>query len=219
MSLVNELGASYVNEWFCGALIHRKEDGLVHMISRVGNNNTIRTHTLSPTSPRWQDGTLDASVLKSFSDLSYPRLGYRNFTATANGREVNTVRYTQAERSVHRGLRRDNLGWEDYPAAVGLPLGFGMYWDIKEVKAIFWPTWIKYTDGIKGILSGDILSFAVNEDLAVGISTTSGDAQADIYFRRKLVGRVEKDGRIVLFNKMLRRNHFKSLMEGAHADL
>lgn len=214
MSLINSLGGSYMNEWFIGALL--MQDGKLHMIDRV-RDDSIRTFSLTKDGTRWEHDTLGVDVLGGFEDLAWPKLGYRNIKVPNLG--YNTVRFAQSQRSVHRGLRRDSIEWTDYPVQGGLIAQYDNTRDVSEAKCLFWPEFIPYTVGIKQIMNGEALAFAVNEDLAVGLSSTSASAIADIHFRQKVVGRVEEDGKIVLFNKTLRRSHFNKLMEAPRADL
>lgn len=220
MNLIDQLGPQYVNEWFVGALF--KVDDTVHMLDRV-RDGLVYTWTLKPDSTVWNTDrtTLPFDNFTSFEDFAYPRLGYRNFDMPlGNGKEVNTVRFAQSQRSVHRGLRRDSLDWFDYPLANGvMPSAYLQGRDVKEVQALFFPKFIPYTEGIKKLMRGEVIAFAISEDLAVGLSSTSASAAADIHFRQKVVGNVDSDGKIILFNKTLRRTHFKKLMEANNAGM
>jgi hypothetical protein len=67
-----------------------------------------------------------------------------------------------------------------------------------------------FSQGIKHLLDGDWIGFAVSEDLAVALSISqSHDRFADVFYRGRIVGNVDANGQVNLVNKVLQRASVK----------
>lgn len=211
--LVTELGEQYVNEFFRGAM-YRRDNKLVKIHSCAGNVLRLNTLDNDSSSPTWETEYADATTLTGFSDVAWPKLGYRNFKQTKIG---NVVVYVTAARSVFRGIRADNLNFEVMPLCetfgISVFSGVGAGSDKYRYLKVFFPEWIGYKEGMQQIRDNKIPAFALNEDMAISLSTESGnDRYCDIHFRQKVVGSISSNGEILLANRVIKKGHLKQLI-------
>lgn len=204
--LNTDLGNQYVKEFLVGACfqIDRKAYWLrgADTASLAVDAVDLDAHV-----PELNRERLPISALKSFSTFRYPTLGYRQVTTEEFGP---VVYHLSTTRSAHRGLRFELLKQSFLP--VFHYVGFGatdvtaVRADASNLKNLFAPKFTPFVSGIKKLLTGEIAGFAVNEQLAVGVSCTrSSDREYDVYFRDRVVGQVNSKGEVQFSNKVLAR--------------
>lgn len=210
-NLVDDLGAGYVREWFNGALIVR--DDFIHMI-RSYESGHVMTDCASLTDPedRWHGGSFRKQELGSFKAIAWPKLGYRNLLC---GQRGNTASFVTAQRGVMRGLRIESLEWKAVDVANLLSIDMAQQAPsnslLYQLRQIFRPAFHAYHVGIQQIRAGLWCSFAVNEDIAISLSSRSSSAFCDILFRDKPVGTIAENGDIQLSNKIIKRSSLRRL--------
>lgn len=208
--LAEALGFGYIHEFFRGALFLKDET--LYQI-RACYEDGIECHAIDRSAEigkaAWKATRLPINALTSFSDIKWPKLGYRNLPSGLYG---NQVAFVSSTRSVQRGLRYEHLSFEQL--AVGETLSgdprYGRQIDI--ILRIFFPVWYGFKEGMEKIHAKEIASFAINEDVAVGLSIDQGpDRFADIYYRGKVVGMVQENNDIMIANKAIKRGNLKQL--------
>ena len=214
-NLVASLGPQYIREFYRGSLFVY-EDKVCLFNTIIGDK--VEAHTIplndKETREQWGSTLIPADTFKSFSDLAWPKLGYRNFKNKELG---NSVVFISTSRSVMRGLREESLGYTDLPAIQCTGMSTNDYepasWNGYRFKQIFRPTWYSFSEGMKMIRSGEWAGFAMNEDIAIGLSVDQAQGRfCDIYFREKVVGWIADDGRVEIANKVIKRGHMKSIL-------
>lgn len=204
-NLVESLGRDYVNQMCVGA-IFQVEPKSVHVLRGAGADHLTTKKIVLDSKAPWRDATLPLDALKSFADLAYPKLNYRQ-VESPYGLIVTDV---SMRRSASRGLRTENLRAQNLPVYSRIlrrePEGWHALNVVGQIRMIYSPQWTPFSVGIKMLLEGDTLAFAVSEDIAV-VSSCSGDKDkmADILFRGKKAGDIGEDGTVYLFNKILKR--------------
>jgi hypothetical protein len=213
-NLVQSLGAGYIREFFRGSLFCR--DGFIHMINSASDQSIITNKiplNADIRQERWSDGEVPADTISSFLDVSWPKLGYRNIQTNAG----NVAVFISSARSTLRGLREDNLLYSDLPISDVLYVnainsGMGSQ-NTYRLKQIFMPNWISFKEGMRLIGEGTISSFALNEDIAIGLSVDQGpNRYCDIFFREKAVGFIGNDGRVEIANKVIKRGQVAQML-------
>lgn len=211
--LNEELGSRYVQEFYTRAFF--EHGGKLHMVRAVESSSIhVDSMELDSEDNDWERTLLPADVLKDFSSFAYPTLGYREY----EGPYGKYVTFVSTKRSAHRGLRDDHLFAAHLPIYNAMPHG-GMsdyFWDMnrsRRLRALFRPSFTPFKQGIKLLLEGETAAFAVNEQLAVGISTQSADRAFDIYFRQRPVGWIGHDGNLSLSNKVVNRPSLRQALE------
>lgn len=214
MSLPLELGTEYIREHLIGSLF-RKGNEIAFIRGCDSYYLQVATIDLnSKDNMEWVNKNYPHSALNSFKDLAWPRLGYRNMAVD----EIfgNVTPYLTSQRSVHRGLREELIE-STFPAVYDSmmynPRGFHPYSNtLYRISQIFDPTWIEFKEGMAKIASGEILGFAMNEDLAIAISVDQGpDKYCDLLFRGRVVGSVTENGELILTNAVIKRSSLKRL--------
>lgn len=210
--LILQLGEGYMNEFFRGTLFEK--NGKVCMI-RGCSSTHVSVDTVDPAHPEaaWSRESLPANVLSSFSDVAWPRLGYRNYKHTKMG---NLVSYVVCQRSVLRGIRLEHLEDAILPICNCLDLipfsGVGAGSDKYRAVQLFFPTWYTYKEGMTKIKENKFPAFALNEDMAIGLSLEPGNNRfCDIFFREKIVGSVDHSGEIMIANKVMKKRQLTKL--------
>lgn len=211
-SLNEQLGHRYVYEFYGSSLFEWKGK-LCKM--RGTDKDTIHVDTFildDPMSTTWEREILPATEFTSFSDFKYPTLGYREFKTE----KYNQVLFLSCKRSALRGLRVDLINPVPLPIYASLrPEHNELYWLMKDVarcRELFRPKFTSLKDGMKKLLAGDVPGFAMNEQVAVGISVnTSKDRAYDIYFRNRVVGCITDEGNVQLSNKVVNRSDFRAV--------
>lgn len=207
--LAEALGEDYVSQMCSGALVLM--DGQVHQLRGVyerGVSYTTYRLNLDADSPRWDVGTLSQERIKSLADLAYPRLGYREVVDNKYGP---IVFHISNPRSAMRGLRIDRMRVEVPASLMTLLPACVDLWNRRRsevnVKSIYAPTFTPFKEGISKIISGEYISFAASEDVAVVMTATAGpDIVAEILFRERGVGFVNGRGEVHLNNKILQKH-------------
>lgn len=210
-SLIKDLGTRYVREFFNGALFQM--DGDICMLRDVAENIAY-VHVIDRESAtiKWKEKQFPAAKLVDFSTFRYPKLGYRQYK---QGKVGNVVVNLTATRNTQRGLKNELLSSKALPifdilTASDEVQGYEHINSARRAKEIFEPTFTPFYEGIKQLIAGDIAGFAVSEDLAVGMSVdTSADRGWDVYFRGRVVGNVDQEGRVNIINKILQRDSIK----------
>ena len=143
MSIINELGTGYTNDFFIGALFAKDNNLYQFARARTSTLEVFRIDLSQP--PRdWSLTSIPADALNSFTDMAWPRLGYRNL-ATRDG--INFFAWVSAARTVHRGLRLENLSWNVPTAAEAINFNIGvtrLYNGYTKAYEIFKPTFYGY---------------------------------------------------------------------------
>lgn len=210
-NLDESLGRDYVRQMCVGAIIPIGSDE-VHLLRDVEEDG-YRTKVLhlAATKPRWKSAKLPFDKLTSLADFSYPKLGYRVLSSPGQGPVVVSL---ATRRSAMRGLRLEQIGVEYLPVYYTLVPQFYEAWhEIREeqqIEAIFRPKFHGLAEGVKSMLNGDALAFAVSEDIAVMLAHNADTNRiADIFFKNKIVGSVDVDGTVSLYNKILQRDSLR----------
>lgn len=203
--LVADLGAHYVKEMFSTALF--MHDGAVYRLRDTdGKILLVEKYDLSLEVPNGEQMHLPVSVLKDMSMFAQPPLGYRNVSA---GKHGNVVIYLTSARTAHRGMRMENVRGILLPSYHILPHLGAMYEGSPRplrVKMLYAPTFYNFHDGMNMLRSGKHMGFAVNNNLAIGLSHTRNDSGLyDIYYRERVSGTVDLDGNIKVFNRVVAR--------------
>lgn len=215
--LAQTLGGDYVQSMCIGSLVRTNEQE-VHLLQLVMDNNRgyqTRLARLNSTRRTWESGHLPLDAINSLADFAYPKLGYRQLDTAAYGKVVVDL---SARRSAMRGLRFENILANPLPAYNVVIPGTADMWHERSgpemARIIFTPKFTKFSEGIKELMAGEALGFAVNEDIAVTLSYNEGkDRIADILFHGKSVGSVAKDGTILLSNKIFQRAALRKKFE------
>lgn len=209
-NLVEDLGARYIRDFFNNAVFQM--DGKVMKLRDVINNDVhVHEFKLDAKTPKWAAGIIQVDRLVDFTTFKWPKLGYRQ---VMQGDIGNIVVNVSSIRNGARGLRTDYIHYESLPVYQAVDVGIFDGWaqvnEARRVKEIFAPTFTSFSSGIKQLLAGECLAFAVSEDLAVGLSINqSADRGADIYFRGRVVGNVDENGNVTIVNKILQRDSIR----------
>lgn len=206
-TLAQDLGVRYVNEFLVGSCVKFGDDvAFLRMIE----DDHIHADVVVNEKGGMERKLYPLSTLKSFADLQYPALGYRQMPLQ-NGKN-HTVVHLSSIRSAHRGLRADQIRQTNLPVFNYLGSDYADAWvnAIRGVKlnAIFKPKYTPFSAGLRQLLDGSVAGFAVNENLAVGISCTrAADRAFDVYYRERVVGSVTSNGIIHIANKVMHRHN------------
>lgn len=209
MSLVDKLGPEYIGEFFRNAVFMRNNK--LCMIRNCSSTNVeLMTADINDPGSTWTREYMPKDELESFKTIAWPKLGYRNVLA---GNRGNLAVYITAARSVQRGLRTDLLDWKHVEVAGMLNLNMNNYMpsadSMYQLRQVFSPTFHKFSDGIKHIRTGKWCSFAINEDTAVAVSSSSAEGFCDILFRDKQVGNISEKGDITLSNQAMKQGSIR----------
>lgn len=214
-NLKESLGTEYIQQMCVGAIF--EVDGTaVHMLRGVQEDSyATKALDLTAEHPRWKSTRLPFDKLTSLASFSYPKLGYRMMESPDQGPIV--VSLTN-RRSAYRGLRLEQLMVEYMPVYLTLVPQFYEAWHTVgsevKIKTIFRPSFWSFAEGIKQLMTGDALAFAVSEDIAVSMAhDMDRNKLANIYFKDKIVGSVSTDGTIALANKILQRDTLRRKFE------
>ena len=215
MNLVQELGVPYLREHIVGCYF-RYGDKIAHLMNVDSSGLVVNTVELAKaeTAQRYNKEILPYDTLKSFKDLGWPRLGYRNFKC--DDVYGNAVAYLTTSRSVHRGFREELVGYSY------MDVYSAMYWQphsftptasrIYRLAQIFEPQWIGFKEGMERIRKLEIPAFAMNEDIAIAASIRQGpDRYCDIYFRDRVVGHITEGGDFEIGNVIMKKSSLRRL--------
>lgn len=212
-NLVQDLGAQYVREFLCGAsFLH---DNTVHYLRSIDGAVAITdSFALDAPDPVFSRMHIPISVLQGFETFKYPELGYRQYTAT---NDENVVVSLSTSRSAHRGMRLDLVRQQYLPVFNYLGTSTADSYHVlrneQRLQLIFKPTYTPFSTAVQGLLAGRIAGAAISEHVAIGISCTrSSDRVFDVYFRDRVVGRIDADGSVHISNKVMNRYGLRKVL-------
>lgn len=216
MNLITELGPRYIREHLVGALVRLPGNKVGYIRGCDERVLNVATIDLTKSEYAWNNEDVPHDVLKTFKDIAWPRLGYRNLESESIF--GNVVTYITCDRSVHRGLREDLLSY-GYPEVYN-----AMYWGglhslpaadpLYRTAQIFDPKWISFKDGLRRIKAREIPAFAMNEDMAIAASVDQGPNRwCDLLHRNRVIGSVSESGSMMLHNVTLKKSSMKRLQK------
>lgn len=205
-NLVQDLGYQYVREFLCGACF--QVDGTVYYLRNLEETvATVDRFSLSDEESRFERAHIPATALRGFETFKYPTLGYRQYR-TEGGE--NAVLNLHTARSAQRGLRMDLVRHQLLPVFnyLGQDIAdnyHGLSFE-QKLRMIFRPQFTPFSTAVRQLVRGEVAGAAINENTAVGISCTrSADRAFDIYFRDRVVGRIDEKGVTHISNKVMNR--------------
>lgn len=215
MSLSTSLGREYMDQFYRGAYF-RMEDKLFMYKGHLDPENML-VHVADSASGRWKSVTISHEKIPDMSSFAWPKLGYREFDFGHVGK-VKSVWYVSSARSAMRGLQDRHVKMNPIPqmmviGAMETPkdtLNSNIY-----MKEIFFPSFTRFSEGMKMIQDGKAIAFALNEDYAVSISTGQGpDVLYDVLHKGTIVGEVMQNLEVVIPRRMAKRQSVINLFEG-----
>lgn len=214
-TLQQDVGTRYIREMYGNAMF-RIGDKLYKLVTCTDKVAEVEELDLKNPASVWTAAAIPTSSLQNFSTFKYPSLGYREVISdytTTKGQKF--VVFVTSRRSANRGLREDGLVWRGLPV-VDIGLGNIIGATINQIarteraRALFDPKFTSWREGLPQLLAGTISGFALNENVAVGVSmNTSVDVDYDVYFKEKIVGQVSSKGQLTLYNKTIQRDSDK----------
>lgn len=207
-SLVEQLGTEYIDQFYRGAyFLH---EGKVYRYGRHGEERTIHCKVLEQRgdSMTWVNTFIAPDLIQNMDFFGWPKLGYREFAEGTAGDKH--VFFVSLGRSAMRGLRDELLQFNPTPIVRNLPRKYDLRsWCRDQVyaNAIFNPKFTPFEEGVAALREGQYSSFALNEDIAMCISTTKGiDRTIDVLFKENIVGEVLEDNTVKVPRKILKRS-------------
>lgn len=214
-SLVDQLGYEYVDQFYRGAyFLH---EGKVYLYGRHVEPGTIGCKVLADRAGglTWASVNLPSSIIQNMDFFAWPKLGYREFPAENGDKHVFFV---SLGRSAMRGLRDELLQFNPTPVVKNLPRRYDLRQWCKNTyyaNAIFNPKFTAFEEGVAALREGQYSSFALNEDIALCISTTKGiDRSIDVLFKENIVGEVLDDNTVKVPRKILKRSANAKVFNG-----
>lgn len=193
MTLIAQLGMDqFLNKYNTSFFMH---EGLPCIVTGSNRDGKVKADKI--------DGTINKPVTTAvviepefFTDMSVfatPALGWR---AAANGRYL--VYLQRNNGSFHRGTCIDNMHVNMHEMTTWFAQNGGLNLDYYGrhstiCKMVMQPQYVSLTEGLALIQRGKVVSFAVNELLAV---VPAEDGLYDVLFREKKVGSVDDNGSI-----------------------
>lgn len=198
--LFEKLGVDYVNRTFNGCIFQYNGD--VCRFVALSNNSIVECEVLH--NKRWNGyRNVPREFFTSFDVFRTPKLGYRNSGLT--------VVHWETRRSTARGFRSDTT--------VGSMVDEGILGQNRinlsseAISEILAPNYIPYATGVAKLLRGERFAFAMNADAAVTLNT-EGTPPLLLLFKGQRAGYISEQGVLTLTNKMLKRSHIYSKLEG-----
>jgi hypothetical protein len=214
-NLVDELGLEYVDQFYRGALFQL--DNKIYQYQKHSERGVIqcRAFAAESKSPRWQTVYLASEKILNMDVFGWPKLGYREFT-DAYGQKF--VYFVSVSRSAMRGLREELIQFTPAPVVRLIPKRHELrQWCNTAVFAqgIFLPTFTDFDTGMELLRTGKCCSFALNEDIAVCLSTNRDhDREFDILYKESVIGEVLADNTVVIPHKIAKRASSMALFNG-----
>jgi hypothetical protein len=214
-SIINTLGVQYVRQ-FCAGAYFRTEDKLCYLEDASSTSFQVKWIPFEESDDSWSRCELPKTAIPDFSAFAYPKMGYRNLPSNGLGHVVSMF---STRRSVHRGLRADNVNEAILPAyfnsipsiANELP---SISSEERRVRIIFNPTYVPFGKGLAELLSGETLGFAVSPDIAVVLSTSADNSKPwDVLYKGNAVGHVTPEGEVHISNKVVERSMINKLLK------
>lgn len=199
MSLVQEVGERYMAERFAGCMF-LNADNKVCLINTDKRSNhwgpeSVRVTAVSgPVSKLTvEDVQVPTSFFKDLSVFKVPPLGWR----TTNGGRYMAY-FSRNNESYMRAVSVSNLikvisQPTRYLINTGVISGEHYGRETATALLVLQPEYVKFRDGIQQMREGSILSFAVNQNVAV---VPAADDKQYVYFNLKRVAVVEPDDSI-----------------------
>lgn len=214
-NLQQDVGSRYIREFYGNALF-RMGDFVYKFVTCTDRMAEVEALDLSKPDADWTAAAIPTSSLQSFSTFKYPTLGYREVESSAAATKgEKMVVFVTSRRSANRGLREEGLVWRGLPVidramSILVSNTINQVARAERVRALFDPKFTKWKDGLPKLLEGAISGFALNENVAVGVSVNTGsDVDYDVYFKEKIVGQVSSQGQLTLYNKTIQRDSNK----------
>lgn len=213
--LLNDLGASYVSDFFTGAFF--MHEGELYQFRGMNYKGKLDTYKLvgKPLQASYaaKNAELDPNIIESFTKFSWPKLGYRN-QRLSNGLVV--AAYFQSVRSTRRGLMDEGLSITyDAATQVAMSATYEHAGRTAAMYQVFFPKWFTYREALSLLTNGDALAVALNEDVCITHNVDPSDTNAalDVLFRGRPVGNILHDGSVIFKNKSISKmNMFKKLL-------
>jgi hypothetical protein len=198
MSLIEQLGRSYANEWLRGALL--LYDGKPHMFAGIDGNSTVLLQPLVGDAYIENYTLVPQEYFESWEQLSYPKLGYRQRL------EDSFLGFYYRRPSVRRGCHASDVVVQAHSASLRIEAKLGYLgapnktsrWHqvIEEYKAraILVPEYTPFSVGLPQVMSGKLPFFCMSADFAVAPSNMHPGL--DILFRRTVFGTIDAEGSV-----------------------
>lgn len=192
-NLIDKLGYDFFSSSFRSCMFMYKDE--VHQFVLM-NEASVGTHRFNEETQKIEPSRVPFSFFTDFSVFRIPPLGYRN------ARLDNNALFLESARSTNRGFRSNLVTFRQTVASDNQEfnrdsLDFG--------RICFKPNFTPYHVGVRKILEGDSLAFALNKDAAVAVDL-EGISPMVLLFREKQAGTIDLNGRLELTNKILMRS-------------
>lgn len=194
MNLVEQFGYSYFSNRFAGAffLTEDKTPAIVRSAGRSYVDVALCKGTAE--APSIEDSRVSNEFFTDMAQFDIPNMGWR---AAGRGRFLAYI-----ERNPHgyrRGTTRDGLDIGTSPITSALmdsgTLDIQNYTrEAAVARMVLLPQFTPFTQGIKDIIEGRIISFAVSHHMAV---YAQDDQSMAIMFGKRKVGSVDYSGKVV----------------------
>jgi hypothetical protein len=214
MNLIKELGAEYVDQFYRNAMFEL--DGKIVRYGRHVDGDIIACHAFSKetATPSWRAVNIESAKIVSMDVFGWPKLGYREF----RDGDKRYVFYVAMTRSAMRGMREELIEYRPIPMVRLLnKVNDVRNWVSSALQAqtIFVPKFTDFSEGMELLRSGRSCSFALNEDLAVCISTSQNDTRLyDVLYKENVIGEVLTDDSVVIPHKLAKRASSMALFNG-----
>lgn len=193
MNLIEEFGLDRFNQRFRGTFF-KGPDGVAHIISKATDSGNVNAERVDGNVDRTKvsNVTLPFSFFEGIGAVATPRLGWR---VAAGGKYVVYLARTS---SYHRGCSENTLTKLHAPitklAIENKNLNIKHYIRTPVLaKLVMEPTYLSMAEGLRRINSGELISFAINQDVV--LFPEDNDTLA-LMFRTAKVGTVGLDGTI-----------------------
>lgn len=195
MSLIDRLGMDGFISKYQGSFF-KDEAGVTCIVLGVGRTlGTVKVQRVGGTAnkPTVEEVEMSHEFFVDMSTFATPPLGWR---VAAQGRYL--VRLERNNNSCHRGTSAGNVNRTIHEMTNWFARNQGMsldYYSRETVlaKLVMEPAYLSLAEGLAYIKQGKIVSFAVNELIAVAPDT---DSTYHILFRDKVIGKVDEDGKV-----------------------
>jgi len=214
MNLIKELGADYVDQFYRNAMFEL--DGKIVRYGRHAEGELIACHAFSKdaVTPSWRVVNIEQAKITSMDVFGWPKLGYREF----RDGDKRYVFYVAMTRSAMRGMREELIEYRPAPMVRLLnKVNDVRNWvsSATQAQVIFAPKFTDFTEGMELLRAGKSCSFALNEDLAVCISTSkSAERLYDVLYKENVIGEVLADDSVVIPHKLAKRASSMGLFNG-----
>lgn len=181
MALVHDLGASYMNDFFQGALFIYNDN--VFRFSGCDTRNIIATNMSNG-----DNAVLPASEFHGFRNFQYPVLGYRRFG-------TDYVAWCTRRHGTNRGLRLNHIDRVMSPVTSKL-LNGGVITVPNErdvSRSIMLPVYDN-PSSIEEMLDGDRANVLLSNNLLIEPSVQRQDDWYSIYFKNTTIGTMNSRG-------------------------